>query len=498
MGTCQFCELPVERGRELCPNCGNVISQTLPAGVEMAGTDTTKREQTSQLSGSEKTVDRLPSEAAFQSPARYSRKDGPVPEKVETYILPNFDADETTKATRLPFNRAASEVVLGKVVADNQTKKGSPVEKGAYKVLKLFGILAFVIAGFLASYFYVAGIPGSNAAVEDYLNKVLQTRGFDVAAKMEAGGTVFVTGKVQSDDDRNAVLAIIRSHSRVKNITDGLKVVLSPAEIEQSLNRSLDGGGLGEVKARVGGDFIAILSGIVHDQQTRDAALAMARDQRGVKGVSDGIEIKKTSVKERSQATASDFTQTALFRVFALSPSAWASKKYSSPLTFRVPGPGRILMAAEWEQQGVLALMLRNAESHDTYVQKDGKSTLQLVYRITPQDLAKGSLWEAVVANFSSTGPMDGSLKIVFLGGDANRPFSTFLEQAFDANRVEGEINSALRTGGIRGVTAEVGKDRIATLTGSVKSLGEKQKAIETAKRFKAIRQVKDIIFVVG
>jgi osmotically-inducible protein OsmY len=486
MATCQFCELPIKQGQRFCANCGKVISEAPSVDSIDAYLDRPESAPAFPSTRPGESAIYPASKSTFEPAARYWEKNGTPLEKVETYVLPRFDPE------------GSSEGLSGKAATAGQARKDPGIKKRGFKAGKWLVVVVFIFAGVLAAYFYTAGFPGSTAGAEEYLNKVLKTRGFDVTAKMEGGGGVVVTGKVQSDDERNAVLAIIRSHSKVKGITDSIKVTLSPAEMEQSLNKILDGAGLGEVKARVGADFITTLSGTVQDRQGKDAVLALAKDQRGVKGVNDSLEIKRPSVQDRTQETTSDFTQTALFKVFALSPSAWASKKYSSSVTFRVPGPGRILMEADWEQHGALALILSNAESHDTYAQKDGKNPLKLVYKITPQDLTKGSLWEAVVANFTSTGPMDGSLKITFLAGDANRPFSSFLEQAFDVNRLEGEINSALRTEGIKGVTAEVAKNRTVTLTGSVKSLGEKQKAIETAKRFKAIKQVKDIIFVVG
>ncbi len=449
MEICSFCKSSIKKGERYCPTCGKAVR-----------------------------------------------------EAAEAFILPNFDSVGAGEApTGRGNNREAPgtrEITSGNARQRPGARRNRP---GASKRLIVLVSLLIVVA---STYLYMMGVPGGSKAAEEYLNKVLRTRGFDVTAKMESDGKVVVTGKVQSDDDRNAALAIVRSENKVRSIADNITVALLPADLERGLKRALEEAGLSEVEAKVGHDFIVALSGTAHGRQDKDTALAITRGRQGVKGVDDGIEIRKSSSQDKASIpgkagdTTTDFTQAAHFEVAALSPSTWASKKYSSSLTFRVPGPGRILVEADWQRPGALALILNNAESHDTYTQKDGTSPLKLVYRITEKDLARGSLWEAAVANFTSSGPFEGSLKLTFLSGEANRPFTMVREANFDLGRIEGEINTALKTAGIKGVSAEVAKDRSVTLTGSVRTIGEKQRAIETARKFKAIKEVKDVIFVVG
>jgi osmotically-inducible protein OsmY len=499
MGTCPSCKSPIEKGQWFCPNCGKAIQEASFADSIDADTGTAEPTPAFPSATEDKTAVCPVCKAAFEPSARYCEKDGALLERVESYVLPDFGPKEAGRTTGLPVYRGTpSKVLAGEVATAGQAPEDPGIKKSGFKAGKWVVVLVFILAGVLAAYFYRTGLPGSTVGVEEYLNNVLKTRGFDITAKMEEGGRAVVSGKVKSEDDRKAAIAIIRSDNKVKSVTDNIMVVLSPADLEQSLNRALQDAGLGEVQARVGQDFIVALSGTTQDQQEKDAALGMLRKRQGIKGLNDAIQIKKPSIQGKAGEATADFTQTAHFKVLPLSPSTWASKKYTSSATFGVPGPGRILMEADWQQQGTLALILNNAESHDTYAQKDGTSPLKLVHRITAQNLAKGSLWEVAVANFTSTGPVEGSLKITFLSGEANRPFASIQEPPFDANRLEREINDALKAAGIKGVTAEVGKDRTVTLTGSVKTIEEKQKAIGTAKQFKAIKEVKDIIFVVG
>ena len=156
-------------------------------------------------------------------------------------------------------------------------------------------------------------------------------------------------------------------------------------------------------------------------------------------------------------------------------------------------------MEAAWEPEGSLALTLNSTDSGTTKSEKDGTSPLKLSYRVSPGDFAKGSMWEATIANFSEKGPRAGVLKVIFVGpqGDLGKA-APAKDAGFDTRKLEGEINQALKDGGIQGVSAEVDGDRVAVLKGSVKTQEEKQKAFEIAKRFKLVKTVKDIIFVVG
>ena len=66
-----------------------------------------------------------------------------------------------------------------------------------------------------------------------------------------------------------------------------------------------------------------------------------------------------------------------------------------------------------------------------------------------------------------------------------------------DPAKLEGEINRALRNGGVGSVTAQVADDLSVTLKGSVTSAEQKDRAFQVARRFQARGMPKDRIFVV-
>ena len=68
---------------------------------------------------------------------------------------------------------------------------------------------------------------------------------------------------------------------------------------------------------------------------------------------------------------------------------------------------------------------------------------------------------------------------------------------AVDPAKLEGEINRALRNGGVGSVTAQVADDLSVTLKGSVTSAEQKDRAFQVVRRFQARGMPKDRIFVI-
>jgi osmotically-inducible protein OsmY len=66
-----------------------------------------------------------------------------------------------------------------------------------------------------------------------------------------------------------------------------------------------------------------------------------------------------------------------------------------------------------------------------------------------------------------------------------------------DPAKIEGDINRALRNAGMDGITAEVSDNFSVILKGSIGNEEDKNRAIQIAKSFNGIRNVRDRIFVV-
>ena len=428
MSLCKVCSQPLKEGEKFCPNCG----ATLPTNL-------------------------IPLQGAAH---------------IETYVLPALDVAEPPAAAP---------------PAGPQPRVGRKGRKPRVRTLVAGLFLLCIVAVMLL---FLLLYPESPGKTQGYLNTALKTRGLDVSAKVASDGTATLTGVVQSGPDRESALAIVKSHARVKKIVDLIKVAPSRIETERTLNKVLDSLGLTAIEAQVDDNFRVLLTGIAPDEEKRILALKTVKAYPEVAMVQDSIRVRKGASSSSSDDGGATFTEVKRFTVSPLNPSSWASLKYRDALTFRVPGPGRILAEATWGPEGALALILNNADSGVSHAQKDGVSPLRLTYRVTPQDFQKGPAWEITIANFTVNGPRTGVLKITFMGGGT--PGSG------DRAVLEKELNTALRNAGLKDVAAGIGKDGIVTLKGSVRTREEKGMALAIAKRFKSLKGVKDIIFVVA
>lgn len=81
--------------------------------------------------------------------------------------------------------------------------------------------------------------------------------------------------------------------------------------------------------------------------------------------------------------------------------------------------------------------------------------------------------------------------------GQPGAPSETRAGAQDAAPRLEGELNRALREAGFVGVTTAVGDDGEVTLSGTVSTERDKEKAFALVESFKGVGTVKDLVFVV-
>ncbi len=480
MSVCPACNTYVKKGEKFCRGCGRPLSEEL----RKAAAASADGPAPSTPPGDGGTARLCPlCRALYSPPARYCGEDGSALEEVKRYVLPPLTPSEpeitsVPSPDERPSSKARYHITGGR--GSRRLRTGLVV-----------ALILLVLGGFSA-YFFPGGYRGGTAKMESQLREALKTRGVSLEVKVDKDAVVSVTGKVETRADREAALAIIRSHGGVKRVVENIRIAPSPLESERALNEELDGAGLSGVLAQVDGRYRVTMTGTFHNQGEKAMALSIVRRHLEVKEVLDRTHIGQRSPSPTEGARAASFTEAKHFSLSPLTPSSWTSLKYKDSLTFRVPGPGRITVEATWESGGMLALMLNSASTGAAHGAKDGPSPLRLTYRITPKDFADSPSWEATIANFTANGHIQGGLKISFSTGGQKK------SEVFDAAKVEKEMNKALEEAGIKGVTAEVTADSVATLKGSVQTLEVKEKALVTVKRFKAIKSVKDIIFVVG
>jgi osmotically-inducible protein OsmY len=491
---------PLKEDQEWCSACGRSTSQEGSAAEHTPVAERTVSGPRNENPTREKAKVCPICQATYGTLATHCEKDGALLASVETYVLQPLadEGSDTGDVISSKGNGGESHAMTDrrKDVVDPGHGRRAPRKPST--ALGRFFVATVLVLGAVGGYIYFSGSHGKAPGMEEQINTALRTRGFDVSVRAKKDGTVLVVGKVASQSDRDNALAIVKSHGEVKRLTDDVRVAASPVEIERSLNRELDNAGLTGVQAHVDDSFVATLNGTVRGPQERTLARGIAETHNGVRGIHDSMVFKKTSNRVSRGAGPINLVETKEFKLFGLSPSIWESMKYRDSITLRIPGPGRITAVANWQPHGKVALILGRVDGGETYSQKDGASPLRLVYRVTPQDYAKSPLWEVTVANFTVSGPMEGVLRVTFSSGEPAKAIGALPGSARNAAKLEAEVMEALKDGGIQGVTAEVAEDGSIVLKGSVMTVAEKEKALSIAKRFKAIKSVKDIVFVVG
>ncbi len=418
-------------------------------------------------------------------------------DKCPTTVCPRCGAQSAGDKKFCEYDGTLLESIEPFVAPDLEVREeGAARQNNLRRRWILQGITGVILVAALIVYYLVfQGNRGHDMAkVEENLNNALKTRGFNVAVTLDKGGKVSVEGAVESEGDKEAALNIVRSHKDVRGLIDKINVKAAPVEVERDLNKLLDNEGLTRVLVEVNPDYSAKVTGSVANDGEKTKALGIINSSRAIRGVREDLKIKTSKVSRVPSEVS--LTEEKGFLLSGLTPSSFASMQYRDSVTFRSPKPGRIILEAVWKQQTTLALIL-NGPTGDSHAQKDGKSPLKVTYRVTPQDFAKGSIWEATVANFTGVGPVEGVLKVSFLAEGVSKP-GQHLAIPGDVAKLEGEINKALRKNGIGSVSAEVANDGSVLLKGTVSKAADKQKAMEIVRQFKPLKSIKDIIFVVA
>jgi osmotically-inducible protein OsmY len=309
----------------------------------------------------------------------------------------------------------------------------------------------------------------------------------------------------------------------------------------------LEAKGLGEVKAFVAKDGTATLSGTVSSAEQKEQALAFARDDKAIKSVADGIELR---------IAATDLEQ-AVNKALASGGLAGVSAKVGDDLSARLGGTASD--PAEKEKAIAIAKAVPNVRAVQDQIELVPVPPPPAVAAITPpvvapsrafQDLLPTPPSAPAVSAASVQRSVDAALRREGLQGVGSRVESDLTVTLFgsvdnaearlragrvaasqpnvsgirnniqvvatapvpspraaiappapgpgvvDPAKLEGEINRALRGRDVRGITAQVGDDLTVTLKGSTNA-GDKDRAFQIARSFKDVRTLRDQVFVV-
>ena len=236
---------------------------------------------------------------------------------------------------------------------------------------------------------------------------------------------------------------------------------MRPATLQTRLNEELKGKGL-NVTAEISKDWTVTLSGSVRQQAEKDLALTAVSLHKEAKNITDNI------VFERTPAAVQADIQKGLAERGLTAVQAQVDENFVATLSGSA-----------------------NNEDEKTVAMDIGRSVngVKEVQNMVTVKVEKQQVTPPPVAETQNSKSKAARAKAAAAKRDSSKT---------NAGRLEGEINRALKNAGMSSVSAEVKDDMSAVVKGTVPSAGDKQRAMQIVQGFRQIKNVRDIVFVVG
>lgn len=232
-----------------------------------------------------------------------------------------------------------------------------------------------------------------------------------------------------------------------QTVDAGVTMILADAGFSKTIQSTTDA------------DLVVTLYGSVTSEEQRARVLALAKAATGVAAVNDRLEVAQAA---------------------PLAPSG----PNDAPIVQAAP-PAPSFDAAGVQQD--LNRQLRNSGLSGVSVKVNADRSAVLRGKVSTAIERVNA--QVLVSNSPELSGVRNTIQVI-----AEPPKTA---ATIDPAKLEGEINRALRNGGVGSVTAQVADDLSVTLKGSVTSAEQKDRAFQVARRFQARGMPKDRIFVV-
>jgi hypothetical protein len=319
-----------------------------------------------------------------------------------------------------------------------------------------------LIGGAVAYLSYPGGTPTSPKAIERELNRRLSAQGLGVTTVITRDRTALVTGSVRNAEEKELALSIVKSHEYVEEVSDAIAATEDVRTLKDRLSFVIQ-------------SMLALKNAIAADYAVNKRFLKTS--DAPVIGSTYGIFVPETygafSIEDDGtiKTTIRNIADEVDDKTLELKPSSdlmvwhWVSGIDQRYLPFRMGGEIREVTLRPPTPAPVKPAPPRPAANKPKPI-RPPKPLVQVRSRpALPPSPRPAALSESPVS--------------------------------IDSARLEGAINRSLRNAGITGVTAEIRDDMGAVLKGTTISTTEKQKAIDIARGFHGVRDIKDIVFVI-
>ena len=468
---CHGCKAEVAGNPKFCPKCGSqfdvsTVQATAPPIQAMAE----------------------PAPAAVSVPPQ----DSVICPKCGTPNVPTArfcKTDGTPLGDEATSQQPAAPLAAPEPTAPRTHTAFQPVQHPTSKSRKTILIVSMVGVVMLTSgiggYLYWAGYVGDRqGSVAQTLNSELSSKGLgSVKVTVNKEWKAAAEGLVASQAEKDQAMALLKPHRELNGVVDNIRVKPSRADMEQRINKALADAGMKQVTAQIDEQLTTVT---LNDPDLGQEDRAKA-EKLVISATADAA--GATSVKVAHAApTPPPAAPLPASTAPPLAPPAVDIASIDRGLNEALRSEGLGGVSARVDTNGNVNLQgaVATREDKDRAIRlalsQAGVTGVNDFIRVTPPASAA-----ATVQVNPPAPPPRAAVPITAPTTAAAR----------DPAKLEGEINRALRSRGVGGVSAQVGDDFSITLKGSTTSTAQKDQAFQIARQFKGVGAVKDRVFVV-
>ena len=465
---CQRCKAEVAGSPKFCPKCGTKFDvSTVQAEAEPAPATLSVAPQDSVI---------CPKCGTPNSPtARFCKTDG----------TPLWDgASSPQPSAPLTAAQTASQPTAPRTYTYTAFQSVQPPTSKSRKTTLIGSMVAvLMLTSGIGGYLYWSGYVGDRQGlVAQTINSELSSKGLgSVRVNVNKEWKASVEGLVASQAEKDQALALLQPHRELNGVIDTIRIKPSRADLERLINKALADAGMMQVTAQI-------------DEQLTTVTL-----NDPDLGPEDRAKAEKLVISATADATGATSV-----KVAHAAPTPQLPTPLPEPATATAPSPVPSLAPPPVDVTSVargLKEALRSAGLDSVAARVDASGNVILQGTVaTRKD--KDQAIRIVLAQAGVTGVND-FIRLTPPASAAAAPQTASPipapapAAARDPAKLEGEINRALRSRDIGGVSAQVGDDFSITLKGSTTSAAQKEQAFQLARQFKGVGAIRDRVFVV-
>ncbi len=379
--------------------------------------------------------------------ARFCKKDGaPLKEDIKPPFVQEIEP-------AVPVKQTIREPVPAKA---ESRKKAIRKASGIWVWITIPSLVLIMLGG--GSFLYFSGFIGKNPeGLQKKINTELGEKELgNISVQIDKEWVATLSGVISKPFQRRDASKIVKSHKEVKETIDNIQTT---GDIEKKINSALKSEGINEINASIGDNLVTTLKGFARSDDEKGKAVNIAKGFKELKDLKDEIQIETVSeiVKDDpgriEEELNQKFKKRRLNNIYA---------QINKDLVAILSG------TAKSNEDKMLAIRIAKSYRELSGV-KDNIQVQQREKKSTPAEAPTPAAPAESPAPLPTPSPVDTA-------------------------KLGEEINMALKTKGLSNVYAEIDGNLVATLNGVVNNRTEESTAINIAKSYVQLKDVRSKI----